>query len=122
VVSVSLRFKSGLTGYVNAILATPHHCRLHVYGSEAWVEALNATHPDTPGPTELTICRKGGQPETHDYAWTDTVRANLEAFADAVAGRAEYPYSDFEKLHNVSVLEAVTRSVATGAAIALADQ
>lgn len=121
VVSVLLRFKTGLTGYVNAILATPHHCRLLVYGSEAWVEALNTTHPDTPGPTELTICRKGGAPETRDYAWTDTVRANLEAFADAVAGRAAYPYSEFEKLHNVAVLEAVARSAATGAAVALPD-
>ena len=54
VVSALIRFESGATGYLNAILVTPHYLCLTVFGSQAWVEVVNATHPDTPGPSERT--------------------------------------------------------------------
>ena len=46
-----LRFESGATAYLNAILVTPHYLCLTVFGSKAWVEVRNETHPDTPGPS-----------------------------------------------------------------------
>jgi predicted dehydrogenase len=117
VVSALLRFESGVTGYLNAILVTPHYLRLTVFGSRAWVEVRNETHPDTPGPSLLTLQHQDGRRETRRYEWTDTVRANLEAFAEAVAGGEPYPFTDAQKIGNIAVLEAICRSAATNAMV-----
>jgi hypothetical protein len=42
------------------------------------------------------------------------VLANLEAFADAAALRAPYPVPQDEMIANISALEAVFRSAASG--------
>jgi len=47
------------------------------------------------------------------------VIANLEAFGAAVRGEMPYPYSDFELLHNIEVLDAVILSAKTGEAVHL---
>jgi predicted dehydrogenase len=114
VASVQLRFQSGATGFLSCILVTPLYLRFTVFGSEAWVEVRNDSHPDTPGPATLSLCRSGGAPESRRFAWTDTVRANLEAFADATLGRSAYPFTDAEMLANVAVLEALCESADTG--------
>jgi predicted dehydrogenase len=114
VASVQMRFAGGATGFLNCILVTPLYLRLAVFGSKAWVEVRNDTHPDTPGPTTLTLCRVGGTPESRRFEWTDTVRANLEAFADAIEGRAPYPFSDAQKIASIAVLEALCESAQTG--------
>jgi predicted dehydrogenase len=110
VVSALIRFESGATGYLNAILVTPHYLCLTVFGSDAWVEVRNETHPDTPGPSVLTLQRRDGRRETRTYKWVDTVRMNLEAFARAILGQAPYPFTDAEKIGNIAVLEAIYRS------------
>jgi predicted dehydrogenase len=114
VVSALLRFESGATGYFNAILVTPHYLCLTVFGSEAWVEVRNETHPDTPGLSTLTLHCRDGRRAVRQYEWVDTVRANLEAFAKAAEGKADYPFTDAQKVGNIAVLEAVCRSAATG--------
>jgi predicted dehydrogenase len=113
VISVHLRFASGATGYLNAILVTPLYIGMRVFGSEAWVEARNTTHPDTPGPTHLTLRRRDGSLDARTYEWTDTVRENLELFARACEGSTVYPFSDEEKIANIATLEAICRSAAT---------
>jgi predicted dehydrogenase len=117
VVSALMRFESGATGYFNAILVTPHYLCLTVFGSKAWVEVRNETHPDTPGPSTLTLQHADGRRETCQYEWLDTVRANVEAFAQAAEGGAPYPFTDAEKIGNIAVLEAICRSVATNAMV-----
>jgi len=120
VVTVQLKFKAGMTATLSAILYTPHFIRLHVFGSDAWAEVRNDTHPDTPGGiAELVVARTGKPHKIHQYEWTDTVVANLEAFADAVAGTAEYPYTHQQLIHNIEVLEAITQSAETGQTIQL---
>jgi predicted dehydrogenase len=119
VISALMRFESGATGYFNAILVTPHYLCLTVFGSDAWVEVRNETHPDTPGPSTLTLQHKDGRREVKQYEWVDTVRANVEAFARAAAGKAPYPFMDAEKIGNIAVLEAVARSAASGQAVQL---
>jgi predicted dehydrogenase len=114
VASVQLRFASGATGFLRSILMTPLYLRFTVFGSNAWVEVRNDTHPDTPGATTLTLCRAGGAPESRRFEWTDTVRANLEAFADAIEDRAPYPFSDAQKIANIAVLEALCESANAG--------
>jgi predicted dehydrogenase len=113
VISVLLRFESGATGYLNAILVTPLYIGMTIFGSEGWAEIRNHTHPDTPGPTTLTVQYRDGRRDTQDYEWLDTVRAGLETFAQAIAGGAPYPFTDAQKVGNVAVLEAICRSAAT---------
>ncbi|NQV99751.1 MAG: Gfo/Idh/MocA family oxidoreductase [Rhodospirillales bacterium] len=119
VVSVQLRFASGATGYLSAILVTPLFLRFQVFGSDAWVEARNESHPDTPGVTHLTVCRAGGQPQTTTYEWIDSVRANFDSFADSITGAGDYIFTDDQKFQNVQVLEAICNSVADNAVVNL---
>jgi predicted dehydrogenase len=117
VASVHVRFASGATGYLSAMLVTPTYIKTTVFGSTGWAEARNETHPDTPGPTTLRVLHADGRREEASYEWADTVRANLEAFAGAIEGRATYPFTDAQKVANVAVLEAVCRSVASNSPV-----
>jgi len=120
VITAQLKFDAGMTATLSAILYTPHFIRLHVFGSDAWVEVRNDTHPDTPGGVaELVVARTGQPHVTERYDWTDTVVANLDSFADAVAGRAAYPYTAEQLVHNIEVLEAITQSAEAGETIHL---
>lgn len=120
VVTVQLQFKAGMTATLQAILHTPHFIRTHVFGSDMWVEIRNATHPDTPGgKVTMERYRSIEDAETEVFDWTDSVTANLEAFGAAIRGEAPYPYSDFELLHNIEVLDAIVRSAETGQSVPL---
>lgn len=112
VISVHTRFANGATGYLNSILVTPLYIGLTVFGSKAWAEVRNHTHPDTPGPTTLTLQHADGRREIREFAWTDTVRDNLEAFARAAQGQGDYPFTDAQKIGNIATLEAICRSAA----------
>lgn len=120
VVTVQLQFKAGMTATLQAILHTPHFIRTHVFGSDMWVEIRNSTHPDTPG-GEATMQRYRNidDVETEIFEWTDSVTENLEAFAAAIRGEAPYPYSDFELLHNIEVLDAIVQSAESGQSVKL---
>jgi predicted dehydrogenase len=76
------------------------------------VEVRNETHPDTSGPSTLTLQHGDGRREERTYAWVDTVRVNIETFARAVAGGPPYPFTDAQKIGNIAVLEAICRSAA----------
>lgn len=122
VVTVQLKFEAGMTATFSAVLHTPHFIRMHVFGTDKWVEVLNDSHPDTPDGIVRVLTAKTGQPvDQTNYNWEDAVTANLEAFADAAMGRADYPFTAIEMVHNIQVLEAITRSAETGAAVRLAD-
>jgi predicted dehydrogenase len=119
VLTAQLRFASGATGHLNAILVTPLYINFTVFGSEAWAELRNHTHPDTPGPSTLTVQYRDGRRDVRDYEWTDTVRANIEAFGRAALGKADYPFTDAEKIGNIAALEAICRSAASGLPVAV---
>jgi predicted dehydrogenase len=120
VVSVLTSFASGATGYLNAILVTPLHIGMRVFGTEAWAEVRDHTHPDTPGPTTFTVQHKDGRREVQEFAWEDAVRTNLELFADAIETGAPYPFTDAQKIGNIAVLEAICRSAAENRPVAVA--
>ncbi len=120
VISAHMRFASGATGYINAILVTPLYIKFVIFGSEAWVEVRNHTHPDTTGPTTLTVHYADGRQESRDYEWVDTVRLNLESFAGAIAGKAPYVFTDEQKVANIATLEAICRSAASNAVVSVA--
>ena len=117
VISAIVRFESGPIGYLNANLYTPHYLQFRVFGTKAWVEVVNETHPDTPGPATLTLHVTGEAPRSTRFEWADSVRANFELFARAAQGQAEYVFTDEQKIGNIAILEAIVRSAEEGRAI-----
>jgi predicted dehydrogenase len=116
VVTVQLRFKDGTTGSISAISATPFYGRIAVFGSQGWAEARETSHPDDPDIVHFFTKFNGDErQEMRVLEPYDGVVANFEAWADAVAGRHEYRFSDEERFANVAVLEAIARSAASGA-------
>jgi predicted dehydrogenase len=123
VVSVQLRFHHGPIAAVSAVSATPFYGRMAVFGSEGWIELRDDDHPEAMAGGELTTCRCGSPPETTHVAYEgDAVLANLMAWAAAIDGGATYPFSPDELVHNVAVLEATTRSAATGSTVPLVGE
>lgn len=111
VVTAQLGFESGVTATLSAVSCTPLFIRLHVFGSEQWVEIRNGTHPDTPGGVaHMEIAGAAALHQTRLFDWTDCVTANLEAFADAIEGTAPYPHTTEQMVHNIEVLEAIASS------------
>jgi predicted dehydrogenase len=101
-------------------LATPPFIRFHVFGADAWVEVRNSDHPDSPtSVAELVLSQSGRAPSVERYEWTDTVVANLEAFAAAVEGESSYPFTAEEMVHNIEVLDAVAASAESGETVRL---
>jgi predicted dehydrogenase len=100
--SVLLEFDSGISGLLAAVRSTPAFWRVHVFGRDGSAEVL--------GRTELVLRKSGKEPERRLFEPADSVRVNLEAFADAVAGRAAYPISPCEIVDVVAAFEAIVKS------------
>ena len=113
-VAVQLTFKSGATAFVTGISATPYYGRFSVFGDKQWVEARDTAHPQHGGEVNLVTCDLSGEQKIETLAPRDPVRANLEEWADAVAGRGEYRFSNQQLIDNIAILEAISASVETG--------
>ncbi|WP_162009370.1 Gfo/Idh/MocA family oxidoreductase [Labrenzia sp. CE80] len=122
VVTVQLGFEAGMTATLSAVLHTPHFIRMHVFGTEKWIEVLNDSHPDTPDGIVRVLTAQTGQPvEQKNYDWEDAVVANLESFARYVSGTGSYPFTLEEIVHNIEVLEAIAKSAENRETISLKD-
>jgi predicted dehydrogenase len=107
--------KSGANSLISAILATPFDGRFAVYGNKGWAEVRDKAHPEAPEGWTLTVTKRNTRPQSTSYPAAKAVLANLEAFADAAAKRAPYPVPQDQMIANVAALEAVFRSVKSGA-------
>jgi len=112
--AVAVGFASGGNALLSAILATPFDGRFALYGSQGWAEVRDKAHPEAPRGWTLTTCLRGQEKQSADIPSANAVLANLEAFADAAAGRAPYPVPQAQMIANVAALEAVFRSAASG--------
>ncbi len=109
-----VKFKKGGHALLTAILATPFDGRFAVYCSKGWIEVRDKAHPSTPMGWTLTKVVTGDQRSTVEYAPSSSVLANVEAFADAVEGRAPYLMPQDQMLANIAALEALIESARTG--------
>jgi predicted dehydrogenase len=100
--SALLRFAGGMTGTLATIIATPRLWRIQVFGSKGWA------HVRAPGVMDVHLMEV--EPETRTFPAVDIERAELEAFATAVAGGAAYPITADEAVHGVAVFEAIAAS------------
>jgi predicted dehydrogenase len=104
-IGINFEFASGLTGYFGAVRASPIYWRVHVFGDEGSAEAL--------GETQVVLRTKGGKTEVRDFPKVDSIRAELDAFADAVEGRAPYPITPKEIVDVVAAFEGIIKSMAS---------
>jgi len=99
---------------LNACLATPFDGRFAVYCSKGWVEVRDKTHPEKPEGWVLTKSIRGKDKVIREFPPARAVLSNLEAFADAASGGKPYPVPQAEMIANVSALEAIVKSAASG--------
>lgn len=104
--SALLTFEGGGSAYIGNVMVTAQNRMLNVLGSEGWVKVAA---PDT-----LEICRVDGSTEERKVEAVNPVRANMEGFADAIAGVTPYKFTPDQMIHDVAVLDAITRSLASG--------
>jgi predicted dehydrogenase len=110
-VSALFKFANGMSGFLGAVRATPIYWRVHVFGADGSAEAL--------GESDLVLRLKGRKTELRTFEQIDSVRAELEAFADAVAGRAPYPITPEEMVNTIAAFEAIIRSIERGGSVTL---
>ena len=103
--SAMFHFASGATGVFATLRSTPDYRRVHVFGRSGSAEAI--------GNTELVIRRSGKPMQMLRFGRIDSLRLELEAFADAVAGRAAYPITTNEMLTTITAFEALVTSAET---------
>ena len=83
------------------------------------VHTSDGPPPDPPSPpepveTELVVRTQGGTIERCKYPAEDSLKAEFDAFADAVAGREPYPISMDEMVHTIAAFDAIVRSIESG--------
>ncbi len=106
--------ESGSNSLISAVLATPFDGRFAVYGNKGWAEVRDKAHPEAPEGWTFTVTRRGAKKEVKEFPPAKAVLANLEAFADAAAGREPYPVPQEQMIANVAALEAIFRSAKSG--------
>ncbi len=101
-----LTFEAGPSAYIGNMMTTAPNRMLNVFGEKGWVKATSMS--------ELLISMRGGEPKTMSLEPRDHVRANLECFADAIAGNGPYRFTTDEMIHDVATLDAIARSLKSG--------
>jgi predicted dehydrogenase len=103
VAAVLAEFASGATALMATVRATPMYWRVTVFGTDGYAEAR--------GEDTLTVAKIGGEPQTQSLAHVDSLKVLIEAFADAVEGRAPFPVSPAQMLDLIAAFEAVIASI-----------
>ena len=107
----STRVAGGATGVMATVRAAPMFWRVHVFGTDGSAEAR--------GEDTLIVTRIGGQPQQETYPHVDSLRVLLEAFADAIEGKAPFPVTPEQILDVIGAFEAVITSLARGKPVEL---
>jgi predicted dehydrogenase len=101
--SALYEFENGTSGLLATVRATPFYWRVHAFGTEGSAEVL--------GETELVLRFSGQAMQRTSLEPVDSLRAELEAFADAIEGRAPYPISEAQMLATMGAFEATLRAL-----------
>ena len=104
--AILLEFASGVGGTLAAVRSTPTFLRVHAFGRNGSAEAVSRN--------DIIIRMSGAEALRRHLASVDTVRVNLEAFADAVAGVAPYPIPPEQILAVTNAFVAIADAVRTG--------
>jgi predicted dehydrogenase len=103
---VMLKFANGVTGTLATVRATPFYWRVHVFGTKGSAEVLDEG--------TLVVRTTGDKPERISYSAINVLRAELDAFVDAIEGKHSFPVPEAEVLATLSAFEAALQSIASG--------
>ena len=103
---LAIDFASGVTGTLSTVRATPFYWRVHVFGSQGSAEVLDEV--------TMVMRKSSAKPQTVAYAAVDALAVELDAFADAVAGKRPFPVQEAEVLATLAAFEAALASMACG--------
>ena len=109
--SCLLRFAGGATGTLATLHAATKFYRLHAFGSKGALEMR--------GDTELDVFDLDGNVRRLSFEAIDKERAQLEAFADAVAGKVKFVIAPEEIVNVVAGTEAVAASARSGKTVTI---
>ena len=115
---ITFRLADGATASLLTMTATAATYRLQVFGTKGKVQIDGSA--EKRGSETMEITSVSGERSIRQYAPLDIERAELEAFADAIAGKAPYPISFAEILNGVAAFEAVSISAARGLPVTIA--
>lgn len=104
--SMLLKFRNGITGYFAVLFITGELYRVHAFGTKGWLELR--------GDSELIARGLQGDPQPVPLPVVDKERAELEAFADAVAAKQPYMVPPDQAVNGIAVIEAVVASAERG--------
>jgi predicted dehydrogenase len=106
VLAVLVEFASGATGQLATVRAAPVVWRIQVFCTGGWVEAR--------GEDTLSVAPMGQEPQTQTFPHVDSLKVLIEAFADAVEGKAPFPVTTAQMLDVIGAFEAVVKSAESG--------
>lgn len=101
-----LKFARGASGCLSAVFVTGEYWRVQALGSKGWLELRSDT--------ELVVCGLDGVPRSVQLPDVDKERAELEAFADAVAAQQLFTVPPGDIVNGVAVVESIEKSSASG--------
>jgi predicted dehydrogenase len=110
---MTLDFVNGVTGALATVRATPLYWRVHVFGTEGSAEELDER--------TMILRKSGGEPQRTTYPAIDVLRAELDAFADAIEQQRPFPVPEAEVLATLSAFEAALQSMTSGLPVACHD-
>jgi predicted dehydrogenase len=123
--SVLLSLRNGASANLISSLATARNSRMVVYGTKGFVEATKTTSETLRFvpvvPPSLPPGATTPKPEVMEFPSTDTERASLEAFADAIVSGTLFPIPAEELIHGVAAFAAIVRSANSGQPVKLAS-
>jgi predicted dehydrogenase len=110
-ISVLFKFANGVSGFLGAVRPSPFYWRVQVFGDKGSAEAV--------GETEIITRLSGGKTERKAFDKVDSLLAEIDYFADAVAGKAPYPITPDEIVNTIGAFDAITKSIETGKPVKL---
>jgi predicted dehydrogenase len=111
VLAVLVEFAGGATGLLATVRAAPVYWRCAVFGTNGFAEAR--------GEDTLIVGKIGGPTEERTFPHIDSLRFLLEAFADAIEGKAPFPVRPEQMLDVISAFEAIITSLDKGTPVKL---
>jgi predicted dehydrogenase len=110
---LAIDFANGVTGTLATVRATPLYWRVHVFGTEGSAEVLDEV--------TLILRESGRAPQQTIVPAANVLRAELDAFADAVENKHPFPVPEADVLATLSAFEAALQSMASGNPVACDD-
>jgi predicted dehydrogenase len=111
---LAIDFANGASGTLATVRATPLYWRVHVFGTKGSAEVLDEG--------SMILRMSGARPRQIAYPAIDVLRAELDAFAEAIDNERAFPVPEADVLATLSAFEAALRSMRSGKPVSCDDR